>query len=244
MKKLKELLDIQKNDVISIVGSGGKTTFMYTLAKEIKKDYKVLVSTSAKIGKPKKYLYDYLYCSIDDYKNRNNTIENKSITVISKEINEDNNKLIGIDDNILSSLINDFDVAILEADGSRMLPLKGWKEHEPPVLESTTKTVGIIPIDLINKKIDSDKVYCYEKFKELIDDSEILTFESIKKICLKEEGIFKNSKGSKYLFLNKVETVQNINLARKFKEYLNNCSDKLLFNVYFGTLKKGEYYEN
>ncbi|MDF2949885.1 MAG: yqeC, partial [Sedimentibacter sp.] len=49
MKTLEEIFNINTGDVVSIVGSGGKTSLLFKLAEELKNKYKVLVSTSAKI---------------------------------------------------------------------------------------------------------------------------------------------------------------------------------------------------
>jgi len=122
---------------------------MFQIGKELKEQYKVLLTTSTKIFKPDEESYDYIYTSIEDYKY--DDIKN-GITVLSKDINYENNKLIGIDDNILGEVIDDFDLVLIEADGSRNLPLKGWKRHEPPILSKTTKTIGIIPINILDQK--------------------------------------------------------------------------------------------
>nr|WP_279381006.1 hypothetical protein [Enterococcus faecalis] len=45
---------------MSIVGSGGKTSLMWALAKTYRKEA-VLVSTTTKIGFPQRQLYDYFY---------------------------------------------------------------------------------------------------------------------------------------------------------------------------------------
>lgn len=45
--------------MISIVGSGGKSTLMYTLAEELRRDNKILVTTTTKIFVPKKNQFDF-----------------------------------------------------------------------------------------------------------------------------------------------------------------------------------------
>lgn len=45
---------------MSIVGSGGKTSLMWALAKTYRKEA-VLVSTTTKLGFPQRQLYDYFY---------------------------------------------------------------------------------------------------------------------------------------------------------------------------------------
>lgn len=244
MKTLEEIFNINKGDVVSIVGSGGKTSLLFKLAEELKYKYKVLVSTSAKILMPSDDCYDYLFLNVNSYFNNrpNNSI---GITVISKDINSETNKLIGINDKDLEVLISDFDVILLEADGSKKLPIKGWKNHEPPVLNMTTKTIGVMPADLINKKISKEFIYGFDEFNILTDNSEYINFRTIGRICSEKNGIFKNSKGCLYIFLNKADTNEVITISKELSNYLNEfiICETCNFKICFGSLKKGVYYE-
>lgn len=244
MKSLADIFDIKKGDIVSIVGSGGKTTLLSHLAKELKNENKVLMSTSSKMFMPSSDTYDYLYNNLQSYLNSNLHINN-GIMVISKSYNSDTNKLIGIDDSDLDVLFKDFEIILLEADGSRNLPMKGWKNHEPPVLNSTNKTIGIIPIDCINKKANREFIYGFEEFNIITDNSEYINFEAIGKICSSEDGIFKNSKGRLYLFLNKADTNDEIYISKELSKYLKEfvVNKPFDFKICFGSLERGEFYE-
>lgn len=244
MISLKELFNVRKGDVVSIVGSGGKTSLMFKLALELKKDYRVLVTTSTNIIKPFPDEYNYLYTNIDSYLNSIKSDKN-GVTIISNGVNEKTNKLIGINDSDLNLLIRYFDIVILEADGSKGLPIKGWKSNEPPVLEKTNKTIGVLPADFINKKAEKDFIYGFEEFNKLTDKSQYINFETISKICSDKDGIFKNSKGSLHLFFNKAENNAEIELTRKLIRHLKEfvVNKPFSFKVCFGSLKTGIYYE-
>lgn len=245
MKKIldiNDLFNIKKGNIISIVGSGGKTNLLFFLAAELKLHYSVLVTTSTKIYKPSIDKFDYLYVDIDGFINSNSTKKNK-ITVISKSINEENNKLIGIDDRDLEKLLNSFDIILIEADGSRNLPLKGWKNHEPPVLKKTNKTIGIIPISVLGRKIDSNFIYGYEEFKKFTDNNEYVNEEIIKNICISEKGLFKNSTKEKFLFINQADDNYDIEKSVKLAEYLRANIDDIDFKIVIGSLKRKKFYE-
>lgn len=242
MKSLTEIFNIQQGDVVSIVGSGGKTSLLFKLAKELKNDYKVLVSTSTRILIPSNDCYDYLFTNLNSF--INNKPDNLfGVTVISKNINRETNKLIGINDEELDALIQYFDIILLEADGSKELPLKGWKKHEPPVLNKTTKTIGVMPANLINKTVNKEFIYGFDEFNILTDNSEYINFEAIGKIVTNKNGIFKNSKGRQYLFLNKADTDELISVSRALSQYLHESKISETFKICFGSLKKGVYYE-
>lgn len=247
-KKISEIFNIKKGDIVSIVGSGGKTTLMFALAKELKTQYKVLVTTSTKIYKPSFDNYDYLYTNIEQYikskylhKQKENTI-----TVISKDIDLSKKKLIGINDECLDLVINDFDIVLIESDGSRNLPLKGWKEHEPSILLKTNKTIGVIPIDMINKKVNKEYIYGFEEFMKIVDDISCLDKKAIGKICSSKSGIFKNSRGKLYLYINKTDDKMFIEDSLNLSKYLkkNIVGRPYDFEICFGSLKIGEFYEN
>ena len=239
MINLREIFNIKKGDVVSIVGSGGKSTLLFKLAEELKNEYKVLVSTSARILMPSKEQYDYLYADLSDYLKEKDLYKN-GIYVISKSFDFVHNKMMGIDNEDLDFIIDDFDIVLLEADGSRNMPIKGWKNHEPPILNKTNKTIGVFPANFINKKKDKNFIYGFDEFNILTDNCEYINFEAIGKICSNEDGIFKNSKGELYLFLNKAETREEICVSRELSLYLKECF--LNFNISFGSLEKGVYY--
>lgn len=236
------LFNIEMGNIISIVGSGGKTTLLLFLAAELRHNYNVLVTTSAKILKPSINQYDSIFTNVESFINSDLTNKN-NITVISKSINESNNKLIGIDDNDLEKLINYFDVILIEADGSNKLPLKGWKNHEPPVLKKTNKIIGIIPVSVLGRNIDNSFIYGYEEFKKFSGNNTQVDEETIKNICISENGIFKNSIGEKYLFINQADTEQDKEKSIKIADYIYKNIENIDFKIVIGSLHEEKFYE-
>ena len=245
MKTLIDILHLHKNDVVSIVGTGGKTTLLYALGMELKNDYSVLLTTSTKIAKPLKGTCDFLYTSIEDYHMNHKVNKSSSITVISKGIILEKNKLIGIDDNDLESVAHDFDMVIIEADGSKSLPLKGWKNHEPVILEKTTKTIGIIPVKVLDKNINEDMIYGFEEFQKFSKEKKIIDNQLIGRICSDCNGIFKNSKKELYLYINQVDSAEDLIRAISLSNYLreNIIGKPFYFKICIGSSVNGIYYE-
>ena len=236
MIKLEDIFNIKKGDIISVTGSGGKTSLLYTIARELRNKYRVLVSTSAKISVPPEEEYDYIYTSAPDYVNDKSKSSENGVTIVAGEIDKDRNKIIGINDEELNYLHKCFDIILLEADGSRRMPLKGWKRHEPPILVKTNKVIGIIPVDVVNSEVSKDIMTDYSRYVD---------FEAVGKICSNENGLFKNSRGKLYLYLNKVDTEEEIILARDLIAYLKTkiAGNPFDFKICAGSLKKGVYYE-
>jgi len=245
INSLEKIFNINKDDIISIVGSGGKTTLLFQLAEELREQYNILATTSTKMFIPSTKKC-FLYTNLDSYINNIiSTTPQKGVTVVSRDINYNNEKLIGVNDKDLDQIVNDFDLTIIEADGSRNLPLKGWKDHEPVILSRTNKTIGIIPIDVLFKKIHENSIYEFEEFKKLINNVEFLDCEAIGKICSNRNGLFKNSKGNLYLYINKADTEEDINKSLYLSNYLKKfvVGKPYNFKICFGSLKQGEFYE-
>lgn len=189
--------DIQKNDIVSIVGSGGKTTLMFELGRELKKLGKVLITTSTKIGIPKN-LEDDEKCA------ENFDGEFKNINLVVTGGNFTDKKITSIEYQKLRELLTKFDYVLIEADGSKRKPYKASRENEPVIYDFTTKTIAVLPMFKYNQDLTEEDVFNFELFKERfqnlnLNDSLILDMISHR------EGIFKNSVGEKYLYLNRVE---------------------------------------
>jgi hypothetical protein len=133
-QNLMSAFELKKPAVVSIVGSGGKTTLMYRLAQELmQKNKKVISTTTTKIYPPKPEQSPKL---ILDSKIRAQYIEPllkkyQHIT-LAKGKNQEN-KLVGLDpeviDQLNDNLINKgkLDYFLVEADGSRGKSLKGYR---------------------------------------------------------------------------------------------------------------------
>ena len=224
---LKEMFGIKKGDVISVVGAGGKTSFMFKLAEELRKDFKVLITTSTKIYVPSRNQYDYMVIGDDNYLYG----ARNGIYVYSTAINEDN-KLVGIDEKSFNKFIHKFDIIICESDGSKKKPIKGWGEYEPVIHSSTNITVGVLPIDVIGKSVDEENVHRLSKFMELTGTKigDEISVENIVTVVKSPLGLFKNSIGKKILFLSKVNSEEERVLSEKiFHKLKENNLDFMKF---------------
>jgi probable selenium-dependent hydroxylase accessory protein YqeC len=229
-------LNIKKNDVISIVGAGGKTTLMFTLAKESKQmDLKVLLLTTTKIGIPRKQNYDFIDFTGNLFINKNKFTPG---IYINAPLVKNKNKVDSTDISKLKNQICKFDLILIEADGAAKKSLKAWEDYEPVIPEFTTKTIGIIDISSVDKEISEINIHRIEKFLKLTN-SKIgakITINHLKKIIESEKALFKNSKGEKILFINKVETEKNLQDAKKLKGLIK-------IKTFITSLHKGIIYD-
>ncbi|WP_037029227.1 selenium cofactor biosynthesis protein YqeC [Psychrilyobacter atlanticus] len=209
-------LKIKKGDVVSIVGAGGKTTLLNHLSIEYSLDNSVLMTTTTKIFTPLKY--DYLYHDINFLDTISYPLKN-SLYVVTPKYKDKLSSLPMVD---LKRLIKYFDYTFVEADGSKMKPLKGWNETEPVICTETTITIGVIDLTHIGKVIDKNFIHRVELFCKLVGkrEGDILTLDDYVKIILKKDGIFKNSKGKKVIYFSKVDLMKNLEIIDEIKSKL------------------------
>ena len=241
--KLKDIIGIESGNVVSIVGAGGKTTLMYYLGKELKENGKVLMSTTTKILPPKKDEADFLAIGKEEYSNIKNKQDLGSYVYSYGKNNE--GKLLGIKEEEISLIKEDFNYIILEADGSKCKPLKGWSDTEPVIYNDTDITIGVLNIKVLEKEITDDLVHRLEEFKKLITgiEEDTITNKHLIRIIFNEKGLFKNSKGKRILFINKVEDSSDKELLKSLikdiEEENNRC--RLLDKVIYGSIKFREF---
>lgn len=240
---LNKILGLNKGSIISIIGAGGKTTLMYLLAKEFKYENKVLITTTTKIYKPTSEEVDFLTVGNGEF----NSIKFsclKGIYGYGSFINEDN-KLIGIKVELLEKEFTYFDYIIIEADGSKRKSIKGWKDNEPIICNKTSKTIGVISIDILGKEVNENNVHRVNEFNILTKAKvgDIITEEHIVNIIFNKDGLFKNAKGENILFINKIDSYKDYNESTILLELIKegNKKSNIIDKIIYGSLKNRDF---
>lgn len=238
MKLYKALgLDINIKAVISVVGGGGKTTTIKTLARELGNEGKsVLIATSTAIFIPERKDYEDLFIETvpQDF-----TPKAGSITYYA-EITEGiklKTKNLSLIDEIIER--NIFDIVLIEADGSKGRPIKAPDIHEPVISNYTTLTIGVIGLDSLGRIIDEENVHRPELIRAIIGSyKKTIDNDLIVDLVLSNNGLFKNSQGRKILILNKADNDYRIKNALLIKEALMMKGiDTIICNI-----RSNEYY--
>lgn len=235
---LSDVLEIKKGSIVSIVGAGGKTTMMFKLAKELSKDAKVLVTTTTKIFRPEEEQYDKLVIDPDEFDTYNESREN-GIYVYGRGISPEN-KLLSLESEDLKKAVGNFDYIIIEADGSKGLPLKGWNDTEPVVYEQTDKTVAIIDITALGLHATDKNVHRCDLFCEIAKArrGDRIRIDHLVRMITHPRGLFKNSVGEKHIFINKAETPIMKMHAEMLHHGLELSHSDMEIKVHIGSLLK------
>lgn len=238
---ISNILNFKKGLVLSIVGAGGKTSLMFTLAEELRTSNKVLVTTTTKIYSPERSAYDFICigeenCSIYDDYNEN------GIYVYGNFI-DGTDKLSALNKDFLDKKFKHFDYSIIEADGSKRKPIKGWREDEPVICKNTTKTIGILDITCIGKIVNDVNVHRVDHFINISSGKlgEEISIPMIGSLIAHPLGLFKDSVGEKILFINKVENQHTTLLAHELIKHLHSNSNSFIDKIIIGSLKEKRY---
>jgi probable selenium-dependent hydroxylase accessory protein YqeC len=235
--KLSNYLGLKKSDIISIVGAGGKTTMMFKLAEELRGLNKVLVTTTTKIYVPLEDRYDFI-CTDSKMLPQYIHMKQSGIYILGSGVNCEN-KILGLGEKELDELVPYFDYILIEADGAKKKRLKGWSELEPVIYRKTTKTVGILDIQALGLIINEDNVHRSKIFCELTGAKlgETVQLEHLLKIIINPLGLFKAALGEKILYINKVESANDLILAKSLVNDINSNGEKLIDKILIGSLK-------
>lgn len=214
------LLNIRPG-VTAIIGGGGKTTLLYTLGEELSKVGRVILTTTTHIFVP-------THCPVLTDARVEGIQEAFALAPLlcvgtpSKE-GKLSSPLLSIE--TLSTLA---DYVLVEADGSKGLPLKAHAPYEPVIPCRANNTILVVGIDGLGQPIEK---VCHRSnlYATLAEGSErdIVTSEIEARVIL-TEGF-----GDR-VFINKVETESHWQAAQALAELLP-CP------VVAGSLHRREY---
>lgn len=199
MPRLCELIDLPARPLISIVGAGGKTTTMYSLASELAQRGKhVITTTTTQIFYPEPGETETLILaeetSILLKKIDAAWQQHKHITVTGVPIRAD--KLGGLQPEQTYELLlkSGADAVIVEADGARHLMIKAPADHEPVVPLQTNVALLLMSAGAINQPLSAKIAHRPEQIALVtgVSQGDILTPAVIAKLMTSEQGALKH----------------------------------------------------
>ncbi|WP_213951019.1 selenium cofactor biosynthesis protein YqeC [Tepidanaerobacter syntrophicus] len=238
---LKNALDIYKeNEVISLVGAGGKTSFMYALASELSLlQRKVLITTTTHLKKPTEKTYELMIlenCPKKAAAKINQIFNTSNITLwADKEVSD--GKICGLPPESVD-IVADMNIAdniLIEADGAKGLPIKAPASYEPVIPTKTTIVVGVIGIDALGCRIDDKTVHRPEILSKIAQKpiGGIIDESVIQNLICSPYGLFKGTteQMKKIVVINKVDNSQILDIAIKLAKSIENKSSTDIFRI-------------
>jgi probable selenium-dependent hydroxylase accessory protein YqeC len=222
---------LPRGPVLAFVGAGGKTSALYALAGELAAEgARVLVTTTTMIYDPAReggrnldgiaLLHELApeadrdclsstrsrELALDRIKAR--ATAGKVFLVASRALPSEG-KLKGIGADFLEALAPAFDYLLVEADGSRRLPVKAPGPAEPVMPSCTDLVLGCVGLDCLGTPITADTVHRHERFAELVGAraGEAITTAHLVALATAKDGLFKAAPPSarRLVLLNKAD---------------------------------------
>jgi probable selenium-dependent hydroxylase accessory protein YqeC len=226
-----DVLKLNSQGIISIIGAGGKTSLMFHLAKELAESGKrVLTTTTTKIFMPEvdQSPETIITDSIDELveKSKSRLTRFKHFSAGSRQL-FDLNKLKGFEPDFINKLwqADCFEWIIVEADGARQRPLKATDNHEPIVPGMTTHLIHVTGLDVVGKILDDYNVHRAKLYStntglplgEVIDEQSIAISAALE---TKKAGTSISASFLTIEFLNKADNQSKIKQGKKIAEFL------------------------
>jgi probable selenium-dependent hydroxylase accessory protein YqeC len=229
-----DYLDIRNGSIVAVVGCGGKTSLIELVADRMR-DRKVLISTTTKIYPPK--MKDIVLCD-----NLRQCEEHEPRTGIQCMglLNSASGKLEALPEAFLAQLQARYDIVLLEADGSRGLPCKGWLANEPVVPGYCTHTVGLITMGALGKSAGENTVHRLPEFFALtgMGEGQTITQAALEAMVCAPTGMFKNSAGKRYIIVNQVEDSAAAAAALSFLQAVKEKYPARFEKLLFGSVRR------
>jgi probable selenium-dependent hydroxylase accessory protein YqeC len=212
---LKNVLLLEDRGVISLVGAGGKTTLMFSLAKWMKDcGQTVLTTTTTKIFMPA-------------ISQSPTAVVSEAPEVLLPEIKrllklyghvsagagylKEHDKIRGFTSEMMARLWQSgiADWIIVEADGAAGRPLKAPASHEPVIPAVTSHLVAVAGLRAIGLPLDEMHVFRTDRYAATtgLNPGETITTSSVTSALLHPEGIMKGASSDvqRFVFLNKAQ---------------------------------------
>ncbi len=214
MGKVSEELGLESG-IISVIGGGGKTTFLHSISKELP-GTKVITTTTHFFPFDDVYTEDFQ--TKEDLKRALNANERLAA---AKDIGIDKlvEPTLGVD--VLAEVA---DWVLVEADGSRHLPFKAHASHEPVIPESSNVIIQVIGGSGFGKTVE-ESVHRPQIFCEIAGctPEDVVTPELLAKV-LKTEDL------CDVIIINQAEDPS-------FQEIARRLQDSVPYPVYWGSIR-------
>lgn len=205
--QLFEALGLEEGGVVAAVGAGGKTTLVYSLAREAHaRGLRTLVTSTTHMGTP---LPEPVLYEEDDDQVEKALAESGCVTLLGKPVRSD--KVEGIDPERVDALSRIADLVLVEADGARGRSLKVPAPHEPVIPKTARWVIVLAGLDSLGRPLEEALVHRLSLVLEAAGrrEGETLDEEAFVKVLTSRSGyLSRTPKSSRTaVFLNKAELI-------------------------------------
>jgi molybdenum cofactor cytidylyltransferase len=202
-------------ELVAITGGGGKSSLMFALAERLAG--RGVMTTTTRIFAAQMGLAAEV-CTLDDANWRARLDGFDAALLVVGHV--EGERAMGVPPELPAQMLAHarVDWVVVEADGSRMLPVKAPAPHEPVIPLAATLLVPIAGIDALSKPI-AEIAHRPERVRAItgIAETDPLTPAALASLLTSPEGGLKGaaSAGRTAVLINKVESAAELALARE-----------------------------
>lgn len=238
----------RQGELVAFAGGGGKTSLMFALAAVL--PGRVVVTTTTRIFAVQMKLAPAV-CFADDLSHLGEYLAEYGSCLMVGRVEGD--KAVGVELSLPGQLLArpDVDTVLVEADGSRMRPVKAPGDHEPVIPPDTTLLVPVVGIDALDGPLET-VAHRPERVRELLDgrlgseaattliNNDCLTADALACLLTHPEGGLKDAPDQARIvpFINKVETSAQLLAARQVGQQVLRTSR--VERVVLGAVRTGK----
>ncbi len=226
--KLADALGLAADDIVALVGGGGKTSAMFRLAREmVQSGGRAITTTTTRIFAAQIALSPaHVMAAAATRENVLAALAAHGQVLVIGETDPSTGKADGVSLDLFRLLRAWCPAACIlnEADGSRMRPFKAPAGHEPVIPVETTLVVPVVGADVFGKPLDAEHVHRPELVSTLsgVPLGAPITPEIVARVLAHADGGRKGVPvGARVIVvINKVERLQDRAPARETAERL------------------------
>jgi len=207
-------------ELVAIVGGGGKSSLMFALAERLP-GRGVMTTTTRIFSEQMSGAAEVCTLADADWRARLDAFES-GLLVVGRVEGE---RAVGVRPELPAELLAHprVDWVVVEADGSRMLPVKAPGPHEPVIPIGTTLLVPVVGIDALAKSI-GEIAHRPERVSAIagLSVEDTLTPAALARLIASPEGGLKGAAlaGRTAVLINKVESASECALAREVADHV------------------------
>lgn len=205
-----KLFKIESSPLIAITGGGGKTSLMFTLVSALAERGRAVAATTTKIAVPGKGEGGELFVgSRAEAAEKIAMMPRRGSLTITGE--RHGGKLYGFTPDEVCGILRSgcADWIVVEADGSRNLPLKAYEQWEPPVPELAALQFVVVGAEAFTEPFGDEIVFRPELMEQRfrLKRGEIISVRQMAQILSDKSGYLKNSppQARRVLLINKAD---------------------------------------
>ncbi len=244
---LTDFIELPPRPLISIVGAGGKTTTMYTLAAELaRRGKRVVTTTTTNIYIPGKDETDTLIVATETpqmLKLVNDAWkQHRHVTVAGTVIAVGKLGALQPDQPYELLTKGGANAVIVEADGARHAMIKAPAEYEPVVPPQTNVALLVMSAEAINQPLNANIAHRPERIAAVlgIRQGDLLTPQLIARLMTSRQGAMKNipEQAIVYLLITHASSEREV-MAQEVASFVKHISSEMQV---LGSALQGEWF--